>query len=101
VSSTSRTSSGPPAGAKVHGLEQALRKSPSKPSVSAVTCHAESVSQRAQSPFGKTGPPVFACSITAGGAPVAYDVQLLPSGCFVAERRAPGKAIYGCGAGKA
>jgi hypothetical protein len=85
----------------VHGLEQALRKSHSQPSVSAVSCSAESAEQRAQSPFGQTGPPVFACTITAGGAATAYDVQLLPNGCFVAERRRPGKAIYGCGAGQA
>jgi hypothetical protein len=72
-----------------------------KPSPTAVSCRLETAAQRGQSPFGPTGPPVFSCSITAGGAPSVYDVQLLPSGCFVAERRKPGKAIYGCGAGKA
>jgi hypothetical protein len=64
-------------------------------------CVTESGAERAKSPFGSTGPPVFACTITAGGSRTAYDVQLLPNGCFVAERRAPGKAIYGCVAAKA
>jgi hypothetical protein len=103
VSSTATASSraGASSGARVHGLELALRKARAKPPISAARCRPESAAQRSQSPFGKTGPPVFSCSITASGAPVAYDVQLLPSGCFVAERTTSGKAIYGCGAGKA
>jgi hypothetical protein len=79
----------------------ALQISAGKPSPTAVTCRLETAAERGQSPFGPTGAPVFACSITASGTHSAYDVQLLPNGCFVAERRKPGKAIYGCGAGKA
>jgi hypothetical protein len=85
----------------VHRLEHALLVARSEPHPSAVSCRLESAAERGQSPFGKTGPPVFACSVTAAGAPSVYDVQVLPSGCYVAERRKPGKAIYGCGAGKA
>jgi hypothetical protein len=43
---------------------------------------------------------VYSCTLTAGGVASAYDVQVLASGCFVAERVKPGKAIYACGAGK-
>jgi hypothetical protein len=44
--------------------------------------------------------PVYSCTLTAGDVASAYDVQVLASGCFVAERVKPGKAIYACGAGK-
>jgi len=42
---------------------------------------------------------VFSCLITLGGQRALYYVQVLGNGCFVAERRRPGQAIYGCGAG--
>jgi hypothetical protein len=32
------------------------------------------------------------------GERVNYVVQVLPDGCFVAERRRRGRAVYGCGA---
>ena len=80
----------------MHGLERALAASRSSPSVSRATCSAETPSQQAKSPFGNTGPPVFACLVFAGGGSSAYDVQVLPNHCYVAERRKPGKAIYGC-----
>jgi hypothetical protein len=86
--------------ARVGRLEHALVQARSTPAVTAVTCRLETASQRGKSPFGTTGVPVYACSLTAGGVATAYDVQLLASGCFVAERVKPGKAIYGCGAGK-
>ncbi len=42
-------------------------------------------------------PPTFTCLIAVNGNPTAtFDVQVLPSGCFVAERRRPGQADYGC-----
>jgi hypothetical protein len=69
--------------------------------VTAATCRLETASEQGKSPFGSTGAPIYSCSVTAGGVASAYDVQLLASGCFVAERRKPGKAIYGCGAGRA
>ena len=98
MSSTSSSTTASPAAARLGSLTRALLHARTTPAVSAVLCLAESAAERAKSPFGATGPPVFACSITAGGSRTAYDVQLLPTGCFVAERRKPGKAIYGCGA---
>ncbi len=74
-------------------------KSAGAPHPAEVSCRAESASERERSPFGPTGGSVYACSLTVHGNLVPYDVQLLRNGCFVAERRRPGKAIYGCGAG--
>jgi hypothetical protein len=85
---------------RLHHLEHALTVARSNPTVTAATCHLETASQLRKSPFGSSGAPVYSCSLTAGGVPTAYDVQVLASGCFVAERIKPGKAIYGCGAGK-
>jgi hypothetical protein len=97
-SSSSSAASKP--SAQPGGLTNALLRSGSPPHATAVVCLAESASERARSPFGTGGAPVYACTLTVSGAHVAYDVQLLHSGCFVAERRRPGKAIYGCGAGR-
>ena len=30
------------------------------------------------------------------GERAPYAVQLLPNGCYVAERKRPGQAVYGC-----
>jgi hypothetical protein len=53
----------------------------------------------AASPFGATNRPMFSCLITVSGEQAAYNVEVLANGCYVAERRRPGRAIYGCGAG--
>ena len=81
-------------------LESALRRSRATPPVSRASCRLETAAQRSGSPFGSGGPPVYACTLARGATSSAYDVQLLPTGCFVAERRSPGVAIYGCGAGR-
>jgi len=81
-------------------LERALGGVRATPSVSAASCRVETAVQRSGSPFGSSGPPVYACTLARGGHEASYDVQLLATGCFVAERRAPGSAIYGCGAGR-
>lgn len=78
-------------------LERALSRTRATPPVATASCRLETAAQRATSPFGPTGPPVYACTLGRGGHQASYDVQLLATGCFVAERRAPGVAIYGCG----
>ncbi len=41
--------------------------------------------------------PTFVCRIAVNGHPAAtFDVQILTDRCFVAERRRPGQADYGC-----
>ncbi len=105
-SSSSRSTSTAPGGALqpavpvARRLERALRRARATPRVSAASCRPETATQRSGSPFGSDGPPVYACTLARGGPQTAYDVQVLASGCFVAERRAPGAAIYGCGAGR-
>jgi hypothetical protein len=61
-------------------------------------CRASSAAERAAAPFGHTSTPLFTCELTVTGERASYVVQVLPNGCFVAERRRPGRAIYGCGA---
>jgi hypothetical protein len=100
-SSTSSSGGSAPPAARGQSLTRALLKSRSQPPVTGAACVPESRAQRAKSPFGPNGPPVFSCQLRAGGTRIAYDVQLLANGCFVAERRKPGKAIYGCGAANA
>jgi hypothetical protein len=41
---------------------------------------------------------VFTCLLTLTGERARYAVQVLANGCYVAERRRPGRAVYGCGA---
>jgi hypothetical protein len=83
-----------------HRLESALRRSGATPPVSSASCALETAAQRSGTPFGPIGGSVYACMLTRGATKVAYNVQLLPNGCFVAERRAPGAVIYGCGAAR-
>jgi hypothetical protein len=40
---------------------------------------------------------LFTCELTVSGDRATYVVQVLHSGCFVAERTPPGRAVYGCG----
>lgn len=67
------------------------------PPLTEARCRLETRAERAGSPFGPVGGSVYACTLARGGPPVAYDVQVLANGCFVAERRKPGAVIYGCG----
>ena len=91
---TSSSSAAPlPAGRVAHDLLHASVKPP----LTGARCALETAAQRARSPFGPVGGTVYACTLAHGGPPVAYDVQVLSNGCFVAERRKPGAAIYGCG----
>jgi hypothetical protein len=53
--------------------------------------------ERARAPFGHTRRPVFACTLAMNARAARFDVQVA-DGCFVAERRRPGQAVYGCGA---
>jgi hypothetical protein len=96
VTSASTTTTSSPAVAPSH-VERALLATRSTPRVTLARCRQETAAQRARSPFGATAPLVYACALRRGGAEAAYNVQVLPSGCFVAERHRRGAAIYGCG----
>jgi len=41
---------------------------------------------------------LFTCELTLPDERASYVVQVLRNGCFVAERRRSGRAVYGCGA---
>jgi hypothetical protein len=41
---------------------------------------------------------LFTCELTVTGERARYVVQVLRNGCFIAERRRRGRAVYGCGA---
>jgi hypothetical protein len=53
--------------------------------------------KRSGAPLGDTRRLVFACMIAPGGEAARFDVRVLADGCFAAERRRPGRAVYGCG----
>lgn len=79
-------------------LEAALRTNPNSEARSAACTPAGSPQRRrARHVFGRTRLPLFVCAIAFGrrGAET-FDVQVLRSGCFVAERRRPGQADFGC-----
>jgi hypothetical protein len=76
-------------------LEHALRTNPTNEATFAA-CRRMTGPQHTHV-FGNTHAPLFACRIgLRGGLPARFDVQVLPGGCFVAERRRPGEADYGC-----
>jgi hypothetical protein len=65
-------------------LERALVNNPDDPALA--TCRAFKRIRR-----------LFVCRIALRGQqPALFDVQVLDNGCFVAERRRPGQADYGC-----
>jgi hypothetical protein len=79
-------------------LEAALRTNPNGEATSAECTKAtDAQRKRARPVFGRTRLPLFVCDIALGrqGAE-RFDVQVLGSGCFVAERRRPGQADVGC-----
>ena len=69
-----------------------------RPGRPTVNCQASSSAERRVAPFGRTRLPLFTCELTLTGERASYVVQVLHDGCFVAERRRPGRAVYGCGA---
>jgi hypothetical protein len=87
-------------GVSVKSVERAMltRGGPPRPTTS--DCRASSAAERASTPFGHTRRPLFTCEVTVLGERATYDVQVLHNGCFVAERRRVGRAVYGCGAGR-
>ena len=91
----------PPSAPSAHRLENALLASTGSPRATSASCRAATAAERAAAPFGHTTLPVYVCLIAVEGHRDAFDVQVLTNGCYVAERRTPGQAIYGCGAGRA
>jgi hypothetical protein len=92
---SARTS--PRANVVVGRVEQALLANPTSPRPSSASCRDPTAAERTAAPFGHTHRPVFSCLVKISGEVGRYEVQVLASGCYVAERRRPGRAIYGCG----
>ena len=83
----------PPAASHRHAARVRAAHEPQQPA-SVASCRRLS-HPRHHSPLSP--PPTFTCRIAVNGNPTAtFDVQVLPNGCFVAERRRPGQADYGC-----
>jgi hypothetical protein len=77
-------------------LAQAIRTNPNMPAEASCDQATAADRRAAARTFGKARR-LFVCRITlARQAPAIFDVQLLASGCFVAERRRRGQADYGC-----
>jgi hypothetical protein len=85
-------------GVSVRSVDRALLALRNPPRPTTVSCQASSSAERRVAPFGRTRLPLFTCELTLTGERASYVVQVLHGGCFVAERRRPGRAVYGCGA---
>jgi hypothetical protein len=85
-------------GVSAHILERALVTRGGHPAPTSATCRGATPAERSKAPFGRTRRPVFTCLLTLTGERARYAVQVLANGCYVAERRRPGRAVYGCGA---
>jgi hypothetical protein len=76
-------------------LEHALVNNPDDPALA--TCRAATRADRHAARSFKHTPRLFVCRLALRGQqPALFDVQVLDNGCFVAERRRPGQADYGC-----
>jgi hypothetical protein len=84
-------------GIRAASVESAILRHTSLPRPTAVSCRAPTAAEQTKSPVGGTGSTLFSCSVTMEPAPAQFYVEVLPNGCFVAERQRPGRAIYGCG----
>jgi hypothetical protein len=88
-------------GVSVHSVERALVAHGGPPRPTSASCRGATAAERAAAPFGHTRRPFFSCLVTVTGERARYDVQVLGNGCYIAERRRPGRAVYGCGADRA
>jgi hypothetical protein len=84
-------------GIRTASVEYAILQHSPLPRPTAASCRAPTAAEQTKSPVGGTGSTLFSCSITVEPAPAQFYVEVLPNGCFVAERQRPGRAIYGCG----
>jgi hypothetical protein len=87
-----------PAEPGARSIERALLAHGGPPRPTTANCRASSSAERTSEPFGRTRLPLFKCDLTVTGERASYVVQVLENGCFVAERRRLGRAVYGCGA---
>ncbi len=87
-------------GIRAASVEYAILQNSPPPRPTAASCRAPTAAEQSKSPVGGTGSTLFSCSITVVPARVQFYVEVLPNGCFVAERQRPGRAIYGCGVHK-
>lgn len=83
---------------RADALVRALLTRGGPPRPTFARCLTATPAERAAAPFGRTQAPVFSCLLSVRGERARYDVQVLSSGCYVAERHQPGRAVYGCGA---
>jgi hypothetical protein len=95
--SSSVTASSAAGGVSAQSVERALRVHGGPPAPTAAQCHASSATERSAAPFGHTSLPIFTCELTVSGHSGRYAVQVLPNGCFVAERLGGGQSVQGCG----
>jgi hypothetical protein len=82
---------------RIPALEQGILRNPND-NARAASCRSATDADRARAPFGPRATNLYVCTIDLprAGDPARYDVQLLANNCFVAERRRPGNADYGC-----
>jgi hypothetical protein len=85
----------------VSSVTRALLAHGGPPAPTTADCRASSSAERRTARFGRTRRPLFTCELTVTGERASYVVQVLRNGCFVAERRRRGRAVYGCGADRA
>ena len=88
-------------GSSVKSVERAMLTRGGPPRPTTADCRASSAAERSSAPFGHTRRLLFTCDVTLLGERASYVVQVLHNGCFVAERRRPGQAVYDCGADRA
>ena len=77
-----------------HGREPPTPTMPEPPTTA--DRRASSPAERASVPFGHTRLPLLTCALTDRGQLASYALQVLPDGCFIAERVRRGQAVYGC-----
>jgi hypothetical protein len=81
----------------VSSVEHALLAHGGPPRPTTASCRPSTSAERVSAPFGPTHLPLLTCALTWMGERASFVVQVLPDGCFVAERRRRGRAVYGCG----
>jgi hypothetical protein len=76
-------------------LEHALRTNPNSPATA--SCNSATTADRRRARSFPHARRLFICKITLRGQRASiFDVEVLANGCFVAERRRHGQAVYGC-----
>lgn len=98
TSSSSQPQSPTQASATPGGVKRAILGQRTSPRATAASCRAPTASEQAQASIGGAKSVFFSCSITLGGKPARFYVQVIPStGSFIAEREHHHQdQIFGC-----